>query len=137
MVRWMLANLILAASLQGSVPPPIAPAPTWCDPFLIFFEPGSSSVPPPQQRIVDNIAAAREGFKSHIEVIGHTDTSGPAAYNMGLSRRRAEAVKRALVAKGIESGLIVVKSDEETKLLVETEDGSPEPHNRRVEVCFY
>ena len=87
--------------------------------------------------MVDYIVAAREGFKFHIEVIGHTDASGPAAYNLTLSRRRAEAVKKALVTKGLESRLIVVKAAGEAKPLEETEDGASEPQNRRVEVCFY
>jgi len=41
-----------------------------------------------------------EEIDSHIkfEVIGHTDKQGSRAYNQGLSERRAEAVKNALVS---------------------------------------
>ncbi|MBU1076718.1 MAG: OmpA family protein, partial [Spirochaetes bacterium] len=37
----------------------------------------------------------------HIEVAGHTDDTGKPAHNMRLSQKRAEAVKRYLIKKGI------------------------------------
>jgi hypothetical protein len=36
-----------------------------------------------------------------LTVLGHTDAIGSDAYNIDLSRRRAEAVMRALVARGV------------------------------------
>jgi len=56
--------------------------------------------------VVDNInyervaAAARflaENPNMNLEIIGHTDISGPAAFNLGLSERRARAVYNILV----------------------------------------
>ncbi|MBW2108992.1 MAG: OmpA family protein [Deltaproteobacteria bacterium] len=38
-----------------------------------------------------------------IRVEGHTDATGPEAYNQTLSERRAEAVKNALVQRGVDS----------------------------------
>jgi outer membrane protein OmpA-like peptidoglycan-associated protein len=38
----------------------------------------------------------------HLRVEGHTDSVGTAVYNKDLSRRRAAAVKQALVRTGIE-----------------------------------
>jgi outer membrane protein OmpA-like peptidoglycan-associated protein len=37
-----------------------------------------------------------------VELEGYTDTVGPQPYNIGLSQRRAEAVRRFLVEKGVE-----------------------------------
>jgi len=37
-----------------------------------------------------------------VEISGHTDPTGPEAYNLGLSERRAKAVSKYLVEKGID-----------------------------------
>jgi OmpA-OmpF porin, OOP family len=37
-----------------------------------------------------------------IEISGHTDAVGPEPYNLGLSQRRANAVKQYLIEKGVE-----------------------------------
>jgi len=49
---------------------------------------------------------------------GHTDTSGPEAYNMALSLRRANAVKDALVRDGVPAQAITVIGKGESQLLV-------------------
>lgn len=36
-----------------------------------------------------------------VDVVGYTDSTGPAAYNQGLSERRANAVKSYLEGKGV------------------------------------
>lgn len=73
------------------------------------------------------------GF-SAIEVAGHTDRRGPAAYNHKLSRSRAEAVRLALSLEGIHSGLIKTRAYGEDNPRVATADGVREPLNRRVEI---
>jgi outer membrane protein OmpA-like peptidoglycan-associated protein len=40
----------------------------------------------------------------HIEIIGHTASSGDAGKDLGLSRRRAEAVRRALMEREVDGG---------------------------------
>ena len=69
---------------------------------------------------------------ARITATGHTDTSGPANYNMALSLRRANAVKDALVRDGVPATAISVVGKGETDLLVPTGDGVREPQNRRV-----
>jgi OOP family OmpA-OmpF porin len=66
-------------------------------------------------------------------VVGHTDTSGSNAYNDKLSVRRAEAVRDALVANGVQSGAISLEGRGESDPLVSTADGVPEERNRRVQ----
>lgn len=36
-----------------------------------------------------------------LDIVGHSDTSGDPAANLALSQRRADAVRRALIAKGV------------------------------------
>lgn len=67
-------------------------------------------------------------------VIGHTDTMGAEQYNIGLSERRAEHVRQALIRRGIPGKIIIIKGVGESELLVETADEVAEARNRRVEI---
>ena len=73
---------------------------------------------------------------TRIEVGGHTDTSGTAAYNQALSVRRAQAVSNELVRLGVPREAITVQGYGETRPLVPTADGVREPQNRRVEIIL-
>ncbi len=46
---------------------------------------------------------------TQIKVVGHADCIGSDSYNQGLSERRAEAVKRYLVGKGIDARLVTAE----------------------------
>jgi len=87
---------------------------------------------------LDVISAAMETARigGHGEIVlgGHTDTSGRASYNDGLSLRRAEAVKATMVELGALSEAIRVVAYGETQLAVPTGDGVREALNRRVEI---
>lgn len=50
-------------------------------------------------RIAEAAAKVREDDPSVVRVTGYTDSKGSDAYNLGLSRRRAAAVTRALRAE--------------------------------------
>ena len=80
--------------------------------------------------------AFKQKGNARITATGHTDTSGPEAYNMALSLRRANAVKDALVREGVPAQAISVVGRGEQGLLVQTADGVREPQNRRVEIVI-
>ena len=92
------------------------------------------------ERLLATIKQAAGAFKqmgnARITATGHTDTSGPEAYNMALSLRRANAVKDALVREGVPAQAITVIGRGEQGLLVKTADGVREPQNRRVEIVI-
>jgi OOP family OmpA-OmpF porin len=69
-------------------------------------------------------------------VVGHTDTSGSAQYNVGLSERRASVVRDALIAGGLAAGAITTDARGETDLATPTRDGVREPLNRRTAVTI-
>ena len=79
---------------------------------------------------------AKSGRPTRILVVGHADTSGSAAYNVGLSNRRSRTVADALVAQGVNGGVISLDGKGETALARATADGVREPLNRRSEVTI-
>ena len=69
-----------------------------------------------------------------VTVVGYTDTSGSAAYNIKLSQRRASSTAKALVADGVANADVSVSWKGETDLAVPTADGVREPRNRRATI---
>ena len=72
----------------------------------------------------------------NIRVVGHTDTSGSAAYNLNLSKRRAKDARDELVRQGIAGERITSEGKGETEPFVPTADGVKEQLNRRTEVLI-
>jgi outer membrane protein OmpA-like peptidoglycan-associated protein len=78
-------------------------------------------------------AAGVKNFK--FEVSGHTDSSGSEAHNKELSQKRAERMKKELVAKGIPEGDIATVGMGSEKPLVKPDDtAAKKAKNRRYEV---
>jgi outer membrane protein OmpA-like peptidoglycan-associated protein len=117
--------------------PPAAPPPAAAPSFMVFFDWDRSNL---SQQALNTIRQAADQFKAtgkaRITATGHTDTSGPADYNMALSLRRANTVKDALVRDGVPATAISVIGKGETQPLVQTGDGVREPQNRRVEIVL-
>jgi outer membrane protein OmpA-like peptidoglycan-associated protein len=112
-----------------------APAPART--FLVFFDWNRADLTARARQIIAEAAQARtRQAVTRIEVTGHTDTSGSAQYNMGLSVRRANAVAAELVRLGVPRGEITTRGVGETQLLVPTPDNTREPQNRRVEIVL-
>lgn len=69
-----------------------------------------------------------------IQLDGHTDGDGTDAYNMKLSKNRVEAVKRFLVANGIDASRIKTDYHGESKPIASNETENGKARNRRVEM---
>ncbi|MFI6501669.1 OmpA family protein [Nonomuraea typhae] len=81
-----------------------------------------------------------EGAGGVVTIEGHTDDQGADAYNLALSRRRAEAVRRALQG-GLTGTTFEVKGYGEARpKLPNLVEGRPQEknraENRRVEIVF-
>lgn len=144
--------------LEGIMPPPAppaapAPAPAPQDPFagvdpneqmraenamyLVFFDFDKYDINTGAAAVLDSVAQEiRSRSTNGLHVVGHADRSGTNAYNMRLATRRANAIKDALVARGVDGASITTESRGEENPLVDTPDGVREPANRRGEITF-
>jgi outer membrane protein OmpA-like peptidoglycan-associated protein len=60
----------------------------------IFFKPNSDRVSPESKDQIKKIVTAMTNRSGrHVWIEGHTDSDGPADYNLKLSKRRAQSVK--------------------------------------------
>ena len=119
-------------------PPVVAPAPAPAPKsYLVFFDFNKSDLTPEAVTIVDQ-AAHNAGLAkvTQLTVTWHTDTVGSDAYNMRLSRRRAESVAAQLEKDGIVSHEIEIVAKGKNDLQVPTKDGVREPQNRRVQIVY-
>jgi hypothetical protein len=119
-------------------PPPVRAAPVAAArTYLVFFDWDRADLTDRARQIIGEAATnARTANVTRIEVQGHADRSGDAAYNMRLSQRRADAVAAELVRRGVARTAITTQAFGETRPLVPTADGVREPQNRRVEIIF-
>ncbi|CAA9210681.1 MAG: hypothetical protein AVDCRST_MAG93-9 [uncultured Chloroflexia bacterium] len=106
-------------------------------PWMVFFDQGSARIHTQFNVTLDHVAAWHRNTDIRMfRVTGFTDTSGPTEANMRLALQRAEAVKAAMVDRGIPRGVIQAEAKGEAtdRLLVETGDGVAHRENRRVEI---
>jgi OmpA-OmpF porin, OOP family len=117
-------------------PPPPPPA---CDDvgFVVYFEWDRSNLTSQAQAVINQaISQARSCGVSSVAIDGHADRSGSASYNVGLSERRARAVRDEMVRLGVPASAIALQAFGESRPAVQTPDGVREPLNRRSEVLL-
>jgi outer membrane protein OmpA-like peptidoglycan-associated protein len=76
----------------------------------IVFKPGKSVILPESEEILEQVLYTLNYNKLiEAEIVGYTDNSGEIISNIKLSERRADAVKRWLVSRGISPRRIITK----------------------------
>ncbi len=105
-------------------------------PLEIFFDWGSYEIDARFDIVLQQIATMMNEDKTFsIAIEGHTDTSGPAAFNMDLSKRRANNVMQAILSHyEIDENRFIIQPRGQTDLKVKTADGVKEPENRRAKI---
>ncbi len=101
----------------------------------VLFDSGHAVLKPGAQRSIDQLAAF---LKTHpeqsIQVNGFTDSRGSEALNESLSQRRAQAVRDALVAQGIDASRILASGLGESYPVASNDTAAGRQLNRRVEI---
>jgi OOP family OmpA-OmpF porin len=126
---------------------PMAEAPPMVEPTMVqqqktiatdaLFDFDSAQVKPEADANLRELVAEM-GQASNIvsiDVIGHTDSTGPESYNQGLSERRAAAVKDAMVGLGVNEALISTSGMGESQPRASNATREGRAQNRRVEVA--
>jgi len=104
--------------------------------YGILFDTDSDRIKPESAATIKMIASgmqANAGVNFLIE--GHTDSSGDAAHNMDLSKRRAEAVKSVLVSQfSIDAARLTTAGLGSSKPVASNNTPQGRADNRRVEI---
>tara|TARA_R100000353_G_scaffold169715_1_gene132974 strand:- start:3 stop:902 length:900 start_codon:yes stop_codon:yes gene_type:complete len=126
------------AELRAEEPKEMAPEPVAAAPrlFTIFFDFDSTAITPVSERVLDAAAEQWASSMSNVTVVGHTDASGSASYNQGLSERRASSALSELTKRGVKGDMVDSEAVGESDLLIPTPDGVREPRNRRVTISI-
>ena len=100
----------------------------------VEFYSGSDRLTPDGQRTLNQVAGVLGRYPGMpVEIDGHTDSHGVPAENLELSRRRAAAVKRYLMDKGIAGGNLAPLGFGQTQPIASNESDAGRQANRRVE----
>lgn len=97
-----------------------------------FFDSNSSMLKPGAYTEIDRVAGVLNKYpQTTIQVAGHTDSRGSEQSNLELSQRRADAVKNALVQRGVDPMRVQTYGYGEAQPI-----SSSDAMNRRVEIII-
>ncbi len=100
----------------------------------VLFDTNKWDIKPGLRPIIDEVVRImNENPNMKMEIQGHTDSRGSDTYNLSLSTKRAEAVKQAIVAKGIAAERLYSNGYGEIKPIADNNTTEGRFMNRRVE----
>lgn len=99
----------------------------------LYFDFGSAHLRGESAAVLDEVVRlARARPELSLVLEGHTDDVGDAAANLALSAARAEAVRQALVARGIEAARLAAAGLGESQPVAGNDTAAGRASNRRV-----
>ncbi|HEY2892099.1 MAG TPA: OmpA family protein [Dongiaceae bacterium] len=137
--------LMAACTMPGrqtvNTPPPPPPPPASAQPsvYQVTFAPGSYEINPAGQRAIEDVSSVVDSNPNAlVTVVGRTDASGSADYNMKLSQKRAAAVRDDLISLGkIPAARVDTAWTGEVKQIVGTYNGVADARNRVVDIYIH
>lgn len=136
-VRWMFGSS--TSSVVAAAPVAVAAATTSTPKVTISSEEVHFGFDDSEVGNVDitPIVEHLDAFPSNkAQVVGHTDSTGPEAYNQKLSEKRANNVKKYIELQGIEAERIEVEGRGESEPVADNATKSGRAKNRRVEITI-
>jgi OOP family OmpA-OmpF porin len=120
-------------ALAGTVAPAASAKVTYNADALFDFD--KSVLKPEAKASLDSLLGKIKNLKLEVVIaVGHTDAIGTVAYNQKLSIRRANAVKKYLVSKGIEQNRVYVEGKGKSQPVADNKTKEGRAKNRRVEI---
>ena len=103
----------------------------------LLFATDSAELRSDLQRDLRTLAGNLQAYPdSTVQVVGHTDNTGDAAYNQGLSRRRANSVAQVLIGEGVSAGRVQAIGRGEDQPVADNLTAEGRAKNRRVEIVI-
>jgi outer membrane protein OmpA-like peptidoglycan-associated protein len=103
----------------------------------VLFDVNKSTLKPGADNTMDRLANfLKQGQGRSVIVEGHTDSTGSDEYNMQLSRLRADAVRTALIERGVQSSQIEATGKGESTPVASNDNAGGRQQNRRVEIII-
>jgi outer membrane protein OmpA-like peptidoglycan-associated protein len=103
----------------------------------VLFDFDKADLKPAGQQIVAGVVKEmQENPQLRAHLVGHADATGSDQYNMGLSQRRAEATRNAMVRQGIAADRITVEWKGEREPIAPNDTREGRAKNRRVEITL-
>jgi outer membrane protein OmpA-like peptidoglycan-associated protein len=99
----------------------------------VEFASGSAVIASRSNALLDRLAAAARACAGTLVVEGHTDNVGSAAANQSLSQARAEAVRAALVQRGLAAERLSARGFGLDRPLADNDSAEGRARNRRIE----
>jgi OmpA-OmpF porin, OOP family len=101
----------------------------------VQFRSGKAQIDPRSEPLLDQIGEALKANPQveHVRIEGHTDNVGGTRLNQKLSEERADAVKEALVKRGVDGDRLTTRGLGESRPLAPNKTAAGRAKNRRVE----
>ena len=100
----------------------------------VLFESSMDVIRPESVKVLASVANVLRGHPeiTKVRVEGHTDSAGPADYNLDLSQKRAQAVLSWLTANGVEASRLEAKGFGPSQSIADNASPDGRAKNRRV-----
>lgn len=101
----------------------------------VEFKSASADITPDSRKTLNEIFDVMQKHpEARFTIFGYTDNTGPAAFNLSLSKDRANAVKDYLVSRGIDSSRLEADGFGEDDPIATNDTQEGRKENRRVEI---
>lgn len=106
-------------------------------PGSLTFATNADQVQPQFHPVLDDISKVLGDYdKTLVDVVGFTDSTGAAAYNEALSRRRAQSVASYMGQRGLMDARVVTNGRGQSDPVATNATATGRERNRRVEILL-